>query len=307
MYRVLIADDEPIERMVVSKMIKKYFSDQLEVVEAVNGREAVELFEEKQCRIALLDIEMPGINGLEAAEQIRSMDKDCSIIFLTAFDEFSYAKKAIAVKALDYLLKPGSEKELVAVLEEAIRLENESQVKRLQSAEDRADNREFAQCDAKDNLVEQNSRQNGTANGGENRATDNNAAGTRSSEQEKEESTEKLRMHAVAESIRIYIEAHYTEDIALQDVAEAMNYSDAYFCKLFKQCFDKSFVTYLTDFRVDKAKEMLADIKVNIKDVSINVGYRDSNYFTKVFKRVVGVTPSEYQIKVLQNEDGTVK
>ena len=67
---------------------------------------------------------MPGINGLEAAEQIRGKHGDCSIIFLTAFDEFSYAKKAIAVKALDYLLKPGLETELVAVLEEAIRLEN---------------------------------------------------------------------------------------------------------------------------------------------------------------------------------------
>ena len=45
MYRVLIADDEPIERMVVSKIIKKYFPEQLEIIQAVNGREAVELFE----------------------------------------------------------------------------------------------------------------------------------------------------------------------------------------------------------------------------------------------------------------------
>lgn len=121
-----------------------------------------------------------------------------------------------------------------------------------------------------------------------------------------EESIEKLRMHAVAENIRLYIEAHYVDDIALQDVALAMNYSDAYFCKLFKQCFDKSFVTYLTDFRVEKAKEMLADIRINIKDISMKVGYHDSNYFAKVFKRVVGVTPSEYRIRVLQKEEGTV-
>lgn len=122
MYRVLVADDEPIERMIVGRTIKKYFSGQLEVVEAVNGREAAKFFTEKDCKIALLDIEMPGVNGLEAAEQIREEDRDCSIIFLTAFDEFSYAKRAISVHALDYLLKPGTEEELVAVLEEAIRL-----------------------------------------------------------------------------------------------------------------------------------------------------------------------------------------
>lgn len=112
MYRVLVADDEPIERMIVGRTIKKYFSGQLEVVEAVNGREAVKFFTEKDCKIALLDIEMPGVNGLEAAEQIREEDRDCSIIFLTAFDEFSYAKRAISVHALDYLLKPGTEEEL---------------------------------------------------------------------------------------------------------------------------------------------------------------------------------------------------
>ena len=83
MYRVLVADDEPIERMIVGRTIKKYFSGQLEVVEAVNGREAAKFFTEKDCKIALLDIEMPGVNGLEAAEQIREKDRDCSIIFLT--------------------------------------------------------------------------------------------------------------------------------------------------------------------------------------------------------------------------------
>lgn len=287
MYRVLIADDEPIERMVVSKIIKKYFAEQLEIVQAVNGREAVELFEKEHCHIAILDIEMPGINGLEAAEQIRGKYSDCSIIFLTAFDEFSYAKKAIAVKALDYLLKPGSETELVAVLEEAIRVENELQMASGQRAVS-------DEADSNTSGVEANAQVADTE------GTDFGA------KDEKEEHAEKLRMHAVAESIRVYIEMHYMEDIALQDVAAAMNYSDAYFCKLFKQCFDKSFVTYLTDFRVDRAKEMLADVVINIKDISTKVGYRDSNYFAKVFKRVVGVTPSDYRIQVLQKEDGTV-
>ena len=91
-------------------------------MEAVNGRGGGKVFYRKDCKIALLDIEMPGVNGLEAAEQIREKDRDCSIIFLTAFDEFGYAKRAISVHALDYLLKPGTEEELVAVLEEAIRL-----------------------------------------------------------------------------------------------------------------------------------------------------------------------------------------
>ena len=59
---------------------------------------SLKIYEEEKIQIAILDIEMPGINGIEAAQQIRQADKDCCIIFLTAFDEFSYAKKAITVR-----------------------------------------------------------------------------------------------------------------------------------------------------------------------------------------------------------------
>ena len=93
---------------------------------------------------------------------------------------------------------------------------------------------------------------------------------------------------------------HYKEDISLQDVAGTMNYSEAYFCKIFKQCFDKSFLVYLTDYRVEKAKTLLADVMINIKDVSAEVGYRDSNYFARVFKRSTGITPTEYRYRVLR-------
>ncbi len=278
MYRVLVADDEPIERLVVGKIIKKYFPEQLEIVQAVNGREAVELFEKERCQIALLDIEMPGVDGLEAAEQIRKKYPDCSIIFITAFDEFSYAKRAITVKARDYLLKPVAEEELVAVLEEAIRIEGE-----LQMASQQENDFDGAERDVTEHHVKAWHRENvNTMN--------------------EEEHAENLRMHAVAENIRVYIDSHYMKDIALQDVAEAMGYSDVYFCRLFKQCFDKSYVTYLTDFRIEKAKEMLADVSINIKDISAKVGYRDSNYFAKVFRRVVGMSPSDYRLQALQRE-----
>jgi YesN/AraC family two-component response regulator len=86
----------------------------------------------------------------------------------------------------------------------------------------------------------------------------------------------------------------------LQDAAEIMNYSNAYFCKLFKRCFDKSFTTYLSEYRIKKATQLLMDVTINVKEISDKVGYKDSNYFAKVFKRVEGVTPSEYRMRVLR-------
>lgn len=254
MYRILIADDEPIERAVVTKMLQKNFEGQLELISAVNGREAVKLYKEHACKIALLDIEMPGVNGLEAAEQIRQMDEDAVIIFLTAFDEFNYAKRAISVHALEYLLKPTAEDELVSTVDEALFMLG-------------------AKRTVKPSAIDDDSARH----------------------------SENVKLNAVADSICEYIKQHYHEDISLQDVAGYLNYSDAYFCRIFKQCFDRSFLAYLTEYRVERAKELLEDFSVNIKDISYKVGYRDSNYFAKVFKRIAGLTPTEYRVQTLQS------
>ena len=127
MYRVLLADDEQIERMALARRLMRRFGDILQISEATNGKEAVQLYEKEHSQIIIMDISMPELNGVEAAEKIRSMDEDCIIVFLTAYDEFSYAKKAITVRALDYILKPWDEKELMLVLEEAMRLAGEKE------------------------------------------------------------------------------------------------------------------------------------------------------------------------------------
>ena len=92
-------------------------------------------------------------------------------------------------------------------------------------------------------------------------------------------------------------------EISMQDAARMMHYSDAYFCKLFKQCFDQNFTTYLTHFRVEEAKRLLRDRTISVKDVSAKVGYYDSNYFAKVFKRITGMIPSEYRSEKLKQEE----
>lgn len=82
MYRVLIADDEMIERKVLYKTLTENLGDQCTIFQAENGREALRVYEEEKIQIAILDIEMPGINGIEAAQKIREQDGDCCIISL---------------------------------------------------------------------------------------------------------------------------------------------------------------------------------------------------------------------------------
>ncbi len=244
MYRVLIADDEMIERTVLHQTLYENLKDRCEIFQAANGREALEIYEREKIQIAILDIEMPGINGMEAAKKIREKDKNCSIIFLTAFDEFSYARTAITVRALDYLLKPYDEEELMLVLEEAIRLSEERE--NVSRSHDR----------------EPDQKEEGQPG-------------------EETEEFGNVRIGKVAELIYKHIQENYMYDISMQDLARKMNYSEAYFCKLFKQCFSKNFTAYLTEYRVKEAKRQLMEPTVNVKDVGKAVGYPDSNYFRR--------------------------
>ena len=301
MLRLLIADDEVIERKVLYKTLQKNVGDQCVIFQAENGRQALRVYEEEKIQIAILDIEMPGINGIEAAQKIREKDKECCIIFLTAFDEFSYAKKAITVRALDYLLKPYDEQELMLVVEEAMRLAAEFQA-----------NRQEAGYQA--NRPASGYQANRPASGYQ---ASRPAAGHQASQPagpgQKNELPEtglpvgddmedggQVRLSKVTEIISHYIETNYMYDISMQDLARHMNYSEAYFCKLFKQCFNKNFTSYLTEYRVVEAKRMLAIPTVNVKDIGRAVGYSDSNYFAKVFKRITGQSPTEYRLCIFQ-------
>lgn len=125
MYRILIAEDEMIERMVLKKTLLKKFDGICEVLEAENGKEALRLFRSVDVHIVILDIEMPGMKGVDVAEIMRQEKNGFCIIFLTAYDKFEYARKAISVRAMEYLLKPYSEKEIIDVVEEAVRLSGE--------------------------------------------------------------------------------------------------------------------------------------------------------------------------------------
>ena len=233
---LLIADDENLELKVLEKTIKKHFVDELEIFASSNGRKASQICDEVKPDIALLDIEMPGMNGIELAKYIKEKYAECIIIFITAYDRFDYAIEAMHIKAFDYLLKPWKEERLCELINTAI--EN---VRSMQKT---------------DSIV-----------------------------------------HSQKDVIKDYIDRNYKKDISAKDVAGILGYSDVYFSKVFKQLFDDNFINYLTKIRIDRAKVLLKDVSFNIKEVGKSVGYADSNYFTKVFKRSIGMSPSEYRSK----------
>lgn len=280
MYGLLIAEDELIERMVLKKTLEKRLGDQCRIFEAQNGREALEIFQKEDVRVVILDIAMPGMNGIEAAEAIRKESPDCCLIFLTAYDRFEYARKAVSVRAMEYLLKPYSQREVVTVVEEALRLTaSQDEWRKLRR---RAQGEENGQDEKKEP---------GWAGESKPPARE---------EQEKDAGEHVSRLSLMADMVQEYIRKNYMKEISMSDGARAVNYSEPYFCKMFKLQFGQNFTSYVAEYRINEAKKLLTQPNVNVKEVGERVGYSDSNYFTKVFKRMTGESPSEYRNHILK-------
>jgi two-component system, response regulator YesN len=110
--KVMIVDDEPLEREVLTMIIQRENLGISQLFEAENGADAVDLAKQKRVDVVLMDIKMPVMDGLMAAEMIKKDVSDCRIIFLTAYDEFDFAYRTINVGVDDYLLKPAHPNEV---------------------------------------------------------------------------------------------------------------------------------------------------------------------------------------------------
>lgn len=119
MYNLLIADDEQLERDAIEYLIQQRKLP-FKVYKAKNGKEALYLFNNTKFDFIILDIKMPLINGIEVGKTIREKNKTIPIVYLTAWSSFDFAKSAISIRALDYLVKPINKKELYRVLENFI-------------------------------------------------------------------------------------------------------------------------------------------------------------------------------------------
>ncbi|WP_230128799.1 response regulator [Bacillus sp. CECT 9360] len=121
----MIVDDEPLERKVLTMIIKKEQFGISQLFEAKNGFDAIGLAKEKQMDIVLMDIKMPVMDGLKAAELIKRDVPDCRIIFLTAHDESNFVHQTIKMGANDYLLKPAHPNEIKQTLIKYIPMVNQ--------------------------------------------------------------------------------------------------------------------------------------------------------------------------------------
>lgn len=105
---------------------------------------------------------------------------------------------------------------------------------------------------------------------------------------------DKRKTNKLTESVKEYVENYYDEDITLAEIADSLYVNKNYLSQLFKRVTGESFVNYLNNYRITKAKKLLKEKKYMVYEVSEMVGYQNPTYFSQVFKAITGSSPSEY-------------
>lgn len=266
MIRLLIADDEKLEREALAELVQRRFEREVVLEMAENGRKAADTAVLWGADLILMDIEMPGMSGLDAARAVLAQRPSCRVIFVTAYSLFQYAHEAVHLGACDYLLKPVDPDELEASVRRAMRqIETERKLEELAAAQPQPEQTE-----------------------------------TEEEAEDAPEESENSQTALVMAHVRRYLEDNYMFDLSLDSVGEILHISPAYLSAQFKKYQKMNFLDCLTELRINAAKELLADPFRSSAEVASMVGYEDASYFARAFKKRTGMTPTQYRRQVGQ-------
>lgn len=266
MIRLLIADDEKLEREALAELVQHRFEREVVLEVAENGRKAADTAVLWGADLILMDIEMPGMSGLDAARAVLAQRPSCRVIFVTAYSLFQYAHEAVHLGACDYLLKPVDPDELEASVRRAMRqIETERKLEELAAAQPQPEQTE-----------------------------------TEEEAEDAPEESENSQTALVMAHVRRYLEDNYMFDLSLDSVGEILHISPAYLSAQFKKYQKMNFLDCLTELRINAAKELLADPFRSSAEVASMVGYEDASYFARAFKKRTGMTPTQYRRQASQ-------
>lgn len=237
-YRLLIADDEENILNGMRKFIESRMTVFEQVYCALDGQEALDIIYRHHPDIMLLDVQMPGKNGLDVMKEAKDAGVCPKTIILSGYDSFSYAQQALRYGAIDYLLKPCRSTEILEKLEAAAKMLTGQKEKRKKETEG----------------------------------------------------------NYLVSAAREYMQEHLAEELNLTNVAEYIGISPSYLSTLFSQQLQCCFTDYLNQLRIDCACQYMHDKRMKIYEIAYKVGFHDEKYFSKVFRKVTGVSPAIIRI-----------
>jgi two-component system, response regulator YesN len=243
--KLLVVDDEPLILKGLVKIVGEAAPLGSEIRAAGSVTEALGLMQDYLPDITVTDLYMPERDGFELIEEARRDGLCYRFIILTGYGDFEYARKALRIGVVDYLLKPIDKDEmtqLLAKVAESLPSDSESD----------------------------------------------------------------YTIHA--KRILAYMECHFNEDLSLEHLAVVMGLHPHYISRLFKKETGDNFVNHLNALRIREAEKLLKHQRLTpVYAIGKKVGFENKHYFTKVFKKYTGVTPSAYRGEEETMPDGNGK
>ena len=92
-----------------------------------------------------------------------------------------------------------------------------------------------------------------------------------------------------------YIKEHFKEPLTLEELGDVTGFSSSYFSTVFHKETGKTFLGYLTEVRIEQAKKLLKDTNMTVEKISYDIGMNDYKRFSKIFRKMTGITPKEYR------------
>ena len=96
-------------------------------------------------------------------------------------------------------------------------------------------------------------------------------------------------------AIKKYLDQRYMEEVTLDSLSEHFYFTKEYLSRLFKREFSSGIYEYVLQVRMNRAKQLLEDPSIQIQQIAVQLGYNDSNYFSKAFRTYTGISPSDYR------------
>lgn len=270
--RCVASDDEALFQAYLRKIIpwEEYGFTLCGV--GADGEETLAMIRQFKPQLLLLDINMPKLNGLELLKKISEEKcRPAHCVIISGYRTFEYAQTAMRFSVENYLVKPFTKEELLECLlpiREKIQLDCET-VFQSTSAPKVVSNPVLDRYHA---ILQEESL---------------------------------TRSHALLKKALLYIDSHYAQELTLQDIATALYVSQSYLRKVFANEIQNSVGVVLEEIRLKKACELLEKNMYYVSDIAEMVGYSNPTYFTKVFKKRFGITPSQYAVRFMNSlKDG---
>ncbi|MFD3261126.1 response regulator [Paenibacillus lentus] len=266
---ILVVDDEYNTRMGVSYTLQQWGGDKVEIVVAENGLQALNMLHEREYDLLITDIRMPLMTGIKLLETLREEKNEVAAILLTGFAEFEYAQQGLRLGAVDYLLKPVQQSELIQTAEKGLSIARLAKERRERLMKQHA------------GQLEHGALQEIEGSSGDER--------------------DSLSLHTsneyVIKAVQ-YIEEHISDVLTIKEVAQQVHLNPSYFSVLFKEEAGLTFIDYVTQLRMKKAKELLKGSNLSLDAISEQIGLQTTSYFIRMFKKFESMTPKQYRDQV---------